>query len=89
MQKNLLNNAVINSIRAGLKQYANDKLYSEGLEQSGQIIHLMHYLKNLLVMTLGDRMEMNPEVGQLDGIADSDGEWTFDFNSSGITHSTC
>ena len=25
-------------------------------------------------------------VGQLDGIADSDGEWTFDFNSSRITH---
>ena len=30
-------------------------------------------------------MEMN-QIGQLDGIADGDGEWTFDFNSSRITH---
>ena len=25
-------------------------------------------------------------VDQLDGVADSDGEWTFDFNNSRITH---
>ena len=27
-----------------------------------------------------------PGVGQMDGIADSDGEWTFDYASSRITH---
>ena len=29
---------------------------------------------------------MEPGVGPLDGVADSDGEWTFDYDGSRITH---
>jgi hypothetical protein len=29
---------------------------------------------------------MESEIGQLDGVADDDGEWTFDYSNSRITH---
>ena len=77
-------NAVINSIRAGLKQYANNKLYSEG-----RAIWPNNPFDALSEKPAGyDATDNGNEsgVGQLDGIADSDGEWTFDFNSSRITH---
>ena len=73
-------NAVINSIRAGLKQYANNKLYSEG-----RAIWPNNPFDALSEKPAGyDASDNGNEsgVGQLDGIADSDGEWTFDFNSS-------
>ena len=72
-------NAVINSIRAGLKQYANNKLYSEILA-----IWPNNPFDALEKPAGYDASDNGGEsgVGQLDGIADSDGEWTFDFNSS-------
>ena len=68
--------AVINSIRAGLKQYANNKLYSEG-----RAIWPNNPFDALSEKPAGyDASDNGNEsgVGQLDGIADSDGEWTFD-----------
>jgi len=76
--------AVINSIRAGLKQYANNKIYTEG-----RAIWPNNPFDVLIEKPVGyDANDNGNEsgIGQLDGIADSDGEWTFDFNSSRITH---
>ena len=76
--------AVINSIRAGLKQYANNKLYSEG-----RAIWPNNPFEALSEPPSGyDPNDNGNEDGinQLDGVADSDGEWTFDFNNSRITH---
>jgi len=76
--------AVINSIRAGLKQYANNKLYSEG-----RSIWPNNPFDALSEPPTGyDPNDNGNENGidQLDGVADSDGEWTFDFNNSRITH---
>ena len=72
--------AVINSIRAGLKQYANNKLYTEG-----RAIWPTNPFDALSEKPSGyDANDNGNEsgIGQLDGIADSDGEWTFDINSS-------
>jgi prepilin-type N-terminal cleavage/methylation domain-containing protein len=75
--------AVINSIRAGLKQYANNKLYSEG-----RAIWPDNPFEVLSEAPAGyDSNDNGLEgIGPLDGVADTDGEWTFDFNSSRITH---
>ena len=76
--------AVINSIRAGLKQYANNKLYTEG-----RAIWPTNPFDALSEKPSGyDANDNGNEsgIGQLDGVADSDGEWTFDINSSRITH---
>ena len=76
--------AVINSIKAGLKQYANNKLYSEG-----RAIWPNNPFDALSEPPSGYDPNDNGNEGgieQLDGIADSDGEWTFDFNNSRITH---
>ena len=76
--------AVINSIRSGLKQYANNKLYKEG-----RAIWPNNPFDALSEPPSGyDSNDNGNENGvdQLDGVADSDGEWTFDFNNSRITH---
>ena len=76
--------AVINSIRAGLKQYANNKLYSEG-----RAIWPNNPFDALSELPSGYSPNDNGNesgIAQLDGVADSDGEWTFDFSNSRITH---
>ena len=77
-------NAVINSIRNGLKQYAGDKLYKEGRPTWPD-----NPFETLSETPAGYNSTDNgfePDVGQLDGVADSDGEWTFDYSTSRITH---
>ena len=77
-------NAVISSIKSGLKQYANNKLYSEG-----RAIWPTNPFDALSELPAGYNSTDNgneSEIGQLDGIADEDGEWTFDINNSRITH---
>ena len=77
-------NAVINSIRNGLKQYAGDKLYKEGRPTWPD-----NPFETLIETPPGYSSNDNgfePGVGQLDGVADTDGEWTFDYGNSRITH---
>ena len=77
-------NAVISSIKSGLKQYANNKLYSEG-----RAIWPTNPFDALSELPAGYDSNDNgneSEIGQLDGVADQDGEWTFDMNNSRITH---
>lgn len=77
-------NAVISSIRAGLKQYAGDKLYKEGRATWPD-----NPFETLSEPPAGYNASDNgfePGVGQMDGVADSDGEWTFDYGNSRITH---
>jgi len=64
-------NAVINSIRAGLKQYANNKLYSEG--------------RAIWPNNPFDALSEKPAGYSTDVTdADVDGEWTF--SNDRITH---
>ena len=77
-------NAVIGSIKAGLKQYAGNMLYKEGRPTWPS-----NPFETLSEMPAGYSSNDNgyePDVEQLDGVADSDGEWTFDFDNSRITH---
>ena len=77
-------NAVINSIRNGLKQYAGDMLYKEGRATWPD-----NPFETLSETPAGYNSTDNgfePGVGQLDGVADTDGEWTFDYSTSRITH---
>ena len=77
-------NAVINSIRNGLKQYAGDKLYKEGRPTWPD-----NPFETLSETPPGYDSNDNgfePGVGPLDGVADTDGEWTFDYSDSRITH---
>jgi prepilin-type N-terminal cleavage/methylation domain-containing protein len=77
-------NAVISSIKSGLNQYANNKLYSEG-----RAIWPTNPFDALSELPAGYDSNDNgneSEIGQLDGVADEDGEWTFDMNNSRITH---
>jgi prepilin-type N-terminal cleavage/methylation domain-containing protein len=77
-------NAVINSIKNGLKQYAGDMLYKEGRATWPD-----NPFETLSETPAGYNSTDNgfePDVGQLDGVADSDGEWTFDYSTSRITH---
>ena len=77
-------NAVINSIRNGLKQYAGDKLYKEGRPTWPD-----NPFETLSETPPGYDSNDNgfePDVGPLDGVADADGEWTFDYGNSRITH---
>jgi len=77
--------AVISSIRAGLKQYANNELYS-----SGRATWPTNPFDALSEKPAGysatDNGLEGGGVGPLDGVADSDGEWTFDYGNSRITH---
>ena len=76
-------NAVISSIRNGLKQYANNSLY-----ESGRATWPDNPFDVLGETPAGYSATDNgtEEVGPLDGVADSDGEWTFDYGNSRITH---
>ena len=76
-------NAMINSIRNGLKQYANEKLYKEG-----RSIWPDNPFEALEEEPAGYNSTDNgtENIGQLDGEADTDGEWTFDMTNSRITH---
>tara|TARA_B100001750_G_scaffold114873_1_gene90661 strand:- start:601 stop:1065 length:465 start_codon:yes stop_codon:yes gene_type:complete len=77
-------NAVINSIRNGLKQYAGDKLYKEGRPTWPD-----NPFETLSETPAGYNPSDNgfePGVEPLDGVADTDGEWTFDYDNSRITH---
>ena len=66
-------NAIINSIRSGLKQYANNKLYSEG--------------RAIWPDNPFDALSEKPAGYTTDSDdADVDGEWTFDLSNSRITH---
>ena len=78
--------AVINSIRSGLKQYANNSLYSGG--RATWPDNPFEALNEAPVgySSTDNGVEANQGLGPLDGIADSDGEWTFDYGNSRITH---
>jgi len=76
--------AVIAAIKNGLKQHASNSLFEEG-----RAIWPDNPFDVLSETPLGyDSADNGTEsgIGQLDGVADEDGEWTFDFNNSRITH---
>ena len=77
-------NAVISSIRAGLKAAANDSLYTNG--RASWPTNPFDALAEKPTGYDANDNGMEPGVGQLDGVADSDGEWTFDYDGSRITH---
>ena len=66
-------NAIINSIKSGLKQYANNKLYYDG-----RAIWPDNPFDALSERPAGYTTDSND--------ADVDGEWTFDLSNSRITH---
>ena len=76
--------AVISSIRAGLKAAANDSLYTNG--RASWPTNPFDVLAEKPVGYDTSDNGMEPGIGQLDGVADSDGEWTFDYDGSRITH---
>ena len=75
--------AVISNILAGLKQHANNSLYTDGratwptnpFDALGE--------KPAGYSPTDNGLEM---LGPMDGEADTDGEWTFDLTNSRITH---
>ena len=76
--------AVISAIRSGLKQYANNSLYEEG-----RAIWPDNPFEALSEVPTGYNANDNGlenGIDQLDGVADEDGEWTFDYGNSRITH---
>ena len=76
--------AVISAIRSGLKQYANNSLYEEG-----RAIWPDNPFEALSEAPDGYNANDNGlenGIDQLDGVADEDGEWTFDYGNSRITH---
>ena len=76
--------AVISAIRAGLKQAANDSLYTNG--RASWPTNPFHALAEKPAGYSGTDNGTESNVGPLDGVADSDGEWTFDTIGSKITH---
>ena len=54
-------------------------------EQFGQTIHFDALSEKPVGYDASDNGNESG-VGQLDGVADRDGEWTFDLNNSRITH---
>ena len=77
-------NAVINSVRAGLKQYANNELYSSG--RATWPTNPFDALNEKPSGYSSTDNGLEGQAGPLDGVADSDGEWTFDYGNSRITH---
>ena len=76
--------AVIAAIKNGLKQHANNSLFEDG-----RAIWPDNPFDVLSETPTGYNSADNGTesgIGQLDGIADEDGEWTFDFSNSRITH---
>ena len=76
--------AVISSIRAGLKQAANDSLYSNG-RASWPTNPFDALVEKPAKYSTTDK-GLEPAIPELDGVADSDGEWTFDYGNSRITY---
>jgi|TARA_B100000586_G_C19908253_1_gene342036 prepilin-type N-terminal cleavage/methylation domain-containing protein len=79
-------NAVISNIMAGLKQYANNQFYTNGRAVwpdnplSDKV--LSEPLENYDATDDGQQ----GDIANFDGVADKDGEWTFDIINSKITH---
>ena len=76
--------AVISAIRSGLKQYANNSLFKEG-----RAVWPDNPFEALSEFPAGYNANDNgleDGIDQLDGVADEDGEWTFDYGNSRITH---
>jgi len=79
-------NAVISNIMAGLKQYANNQFYTNGRAVwpdnplSDKV--LSEPLENYDATDDGQQ----DDIENFDGVADKDGEWTFDIINSKITH---
>ena len=76
--------AVISAIRSGLKQYANNSLFKEG-----RAVWPDNPFEALSEFPAGYNANDNgleDGIDQLDGVADEDGEWTFDYGDSRITH---
>ena len=78
-------NAVISSIRAGLKAYANNSLYSGG-RATWPNNPFDALIEKPATYSPTDNGLEGGGLEPLDGIADSDGEWTFDYGNSRITH---
>ena len=76
--------AVIAAIKNGLKQHASNSLFEEGRaiwpDNPFEVLS-----ETPAGYNSGDN-GMESEIGQLDGVADEDGEWTFDYSNSRITH---
>ena len=77
-------NAVISSIRSGLRQAANDSLYTHG--RASWPTNPFDVLAEKPAKYSATDTGTEPAVPELDGEADSDGEWTFDYGNSRITH---
>ena len=77
-------NAVISSIRAGLKQAANDSLYSNGRASwpTNPFDALAEKPLGYKTITNADGTTVPANVGN----ANEDGEWTFNTGTSQITH---
>ena len=75
--------AVIANIMAGLKQYANNSLYTNGRESWPTNPFDALDEKPAGYSSTDNGLEM---VEPMDGEADTDGEWTFDLIGSRITH---
>ena len=74
-------NAVISSIRAGLKQAANDSLYSNGRASWPN-----NPFNTLSEKPLGYKINEVTGAAANTGNANEDGEWTFNTGTSQITH---
>ena len=75
--------AVISNILAGLKQYANNSLYTDGRATWPTNPFDALDEKPAGYSPTDNGLEM---VGPMAGEADTDGEWTFDLLNSSITH---
>ena len=78
-------NAVINSIRAGLKQDVKGKIGRIG-RATWPTNPFEALNENPSGYSSTDNGLDGGGAGPLDGVADSDGEWTFDYGNSRITH---
>ena len=78
-------NAVITSIRAGLRQAANDSLYSNG-RASWPTNPFDALAEKPPKYSPTDNGIDGGDLPPLDGVADSDDEWTFDYGDSRIYH---
>jgi prepilin-type N-terminal cleavage/methylation domain-containing protein len=76
--------AVISAIRSGLKQYANNSLFEEG--RAFWPDNPFEVLSDVPAGYNANDNGLEDGIDQLDGVADEDGEWTFDYANSRITH---
>ena len=76
--------AVISAIRSGLKQYANNSLFEEG--RAVWPDNPFEVLSDVPSGYDANDNGLEDGIDQLDGVADEDGEWTFDYGNSRITH---